>query len=700
VNLQQTPATAPTPDLYRLEDLLIDARARRVTRGGMDLGVTGRSFDLLFALLRAAPGLVSFDELLDTVWPGTVVGVETVTQRVKLLRQALGDDAERPRYILAVRGHGYRLATQPIPASGALGPSSAAAADTVVVPVAAQTQLAAPTSHAADADAHSEGRFQGSRWRWWAAVGLVVVALAAGVVWWGQRQPPQVTALSPAAPAATPHTPDAAGSIAVMPFANLTGDASKEYVADGMSEELIDALGRVPGLRIPARTSTFAYKGGTTDIRRVAKDLNVATVLEGSVRAASERLQVNVRLIDSRSGFQIWEHNYERRLTDLFKLQDELATEIVAAMRGYLKTDLAAPAARQPPSQDFEAYDLYLQSRATGHGTAPSERLALDLVNQAIARDPDFAQALAYRSFLEAGNVGMISSPAETLQSARRDAARALALNPNLAEALTATAIIQAVQGQWLNAEHGFRTAVAADPLDTYARNLYVLFVAKPAGHLQIARARLQDSYRLAPADGFTVSELMLTSSLLGLDQDVAKYAQLWQTVGDRPLKWDLLIASARTAARGGHYAEASQQASDALPKSLAQAGGTEAVKMAYSALADPSLRSAAVRSLERLRPRLLAGDVDARTKGFFLSALVMLGGFDSAYALADQLLDSRPTTRWNADWSDLWLPEMRPFRHDPRFQRLVERLGLIDYWRQYGPPDECDLHNGTLTCH
>ena len=672
MNPQQTPATEPLPDLYRLEDLLIDTRVRRVTRGGTGLGVTGRSFDMLIALLRAAPGMLSFDALLDTVWPGTVVGVETVTQRVKLLRQALGDDAEHPRYILAVRGYGYRLAAQPVPEASA--------------------------SRTADDGVDPEPRLRASRTLRWAAVGSLIAALAAGAVWWGLRQATPAATVSATAPAASSPT-TAAGSIAVMPFSNLTGDASKEYVADGMTEELIDALGRVPGLRIPARTSTFAYKGRTPDVRRVAEELNVAAVLEGSVRAASERIQVSARLIDARSGFKIWEQSYDRRLTDLFKLQNDLAAEIVAAMRAHLNMDLAAPAVREPLSEDFEAYELYLQARAAGHGTAPSEKLALDLVDQAIARDPNFAKALGYRSFLEAGNVGMISAPTEALASARRDAAKALALDPNLAEALTTTAIIQAVEGQWLDAERSFRTAIDANPGDPSAQDLYVLFVAKPAGHLRAARSRLADSYRLAPADGFTLSELVLTSSLLGLDQDVARYAQLWQAVGDRPLKWDLLIASARTAARDGRYAVASRLASDALPPSLAQTDGTAAVVTIYSALAEPSLRATAVQSLELFLPRLLAGDADARTKGFFLSALVMLGALDRAYALADQWLDSRPATRWNADWSDLWLPEMRPFRQDPRFQTLVQRLGFIDYWAQYGPPDGCDLRNDVLAC-
>src|SRR6185437_3438353 len=120
-------------------------------------------------------------------------------------------------------------------------------------------------------------------------------------------------------------------SIAVMPFANLTGDASKDYIADGIAEELINALDRVPGLRVPARTSTFVYKGHNADIRRIAQDLNVATVLEGSLRTAGERLRVSARLVDARTGFPIWTQTFDRQATDLFRLQDDLAGQIVTA---------------------------------------------------------------------------------------------------------------------------------------------------------------------------------------------------------------------------------------------------------------------------------------------------------------------------------------------------------------------------------
>ena len=213
MNAEPTPAAASAASGYQVDDLVIDVRTRQVTRDGVDLGVTSLSFDLLLALVHASPNLVTFDTLMEIVWPGVVVSPETLTQRVKLLRQALGDSADNPRYIIAVRGHGYRMVIQAMP-------------------------LSEPQRPVAVNEERAES--------------------------------------PPAAPR---------GSIAVLPFANLTGDPSKEYLSDGMAEEMINALGQVPGLKVPARTSSFAYKGRNIDVRTIAQDLGVGTILEGSVRS-------------------------------------------------------------------------------------------------------------------------------------------------------------------------------------------------------------------------------------------------------------------------------------------------------------------------------------------------------------------------------------------------------------------------------
>jgi adenylate cyclase len=142
-----------------------------------------------------------------------------------------------------------------------------------------------------------------------------------------------------------------------MPFANLTGDATKDYLGDGMAEELINILTKVPGLKVPARTSSFAYKGRTTDIRQIAKDLGVGTILEGSVRAAGKRIRITAQLINAQDGLHLWSETYDEQFTDLFKLQDKLATQIASALQPNL-TGTSKAIGQAPPTQDVEAYRL------------------------------------------------------------------------------------------------------------------------------------------------------------------------------------------------------------------------------------------------------------------------------------------------------------------------------------------------------
>src|SRR5499427_2908899 len=145
-------------------------------------------------------------------------------------------------------------------------------------------------------------------------------------------------------------------SIAVLPFVNLTGDAAKEYFSDGMAEELIHILARVPGLKVPSRTSSFAYKGRNVDVRKIAQDLDVGVVLEGSVRSAGERIRVTAQLIDGASGFHLWSQNYDRQFGDVFELQDELARAIMTALRLALEGPISTRAQilHEPPTRDVE----------------------------------------------------------------------------------------------------------------------------------------------------------------------------------------------------------------------------------------------------------------------------------------------------------------------------------------------------------
>jgi adenylate cyclase len=673
MNAEAPPGPAAVAGVYQVDDLLIDLGMRRVTRDGVDLWISGRSFDLLLALVRAAPNLMSTQELMESVWPRLVVGAETVTQRIMLLRQGLGDSAESPRYIVALRGHGYRMA---------------AAVRSIAASVDSHTVSAAPPGRSLPRIRH-----------WTTAVLALTLLLVASGLWQGleHHRDMQVVAgmASDPASAAVPRS-----SVAVMPFANLTGEPSQEYLGDGMAEELINTLARVPGLKTPARTSTFAYRGRNVDIRRIGRELGVATILEGSVRSAGERLRISARLVDAATGYQIWSQDYDRRSADLFRLQDDLAGQIVQALRGYMKTDLTVPAARPPPTRDVQAYDLYLQARLIARSTVASMREAFPLVDQAIARDPDFVDARALRAMLQADYAALGAGPLTLVDAAQRDIARALALSPDSMEAHTAQGQIHIMRGRWVEAEASFRAAGIEGGDDPYTLDFLPALVTRPAGRLQQARAELLQSYHLAPTFGWTLENLATTESLLGDDAAALQFVGLSEQLGDQRAESADPGVRARAAARGGRYDEAAMWATRALPDSVRNAGGGRVMQGVYAALADPAKRPAARRALQEFVPRVIDAP-DLRLAGMvFVAAFTMIGDLDGAYALADRLANRFPHAQNITLSGDVWTPEMRAFREDSRFQALMARVQLPGYWMQYGPPDGCDFTADRLTCH
>jgi len=267
------------------------------------------------------------------------------------------------------------------------------------------------------------------------------VAMAAGVVLagvlvaWGAF----VLAGRRGAPAAS----SGERSIAVLPFENASGDQENEYFGDGMADELITALNKVPGLRVAARTSAFAFKGKSADIRDIGKKLSVGTVLEGSVRRAGKRLRVNARLVDVSSGYQLWSDEYQRDETDVFQVQDELTRAIVAALQIHLTASGGAAIAKRGTA-NLDAYNLYLQGRFFYEKRSEDGLVrAAQYFEQAIKLDSGFAAAYAglAESYGLLGSFGF-RAPLEMYPKAKPAALRALALDSTLAEGHTALGFI------------------------------------------------------------------------------------------------------------------------------------------------------------------------------------------------------------------------------------------------------------------
>lgn len=299
--------------------------------------------------------------------------------------------------------------------------------------------------------------------------------------------------LASAAPTETPR--QLQPSIAVLPFANMGADIENEYFSDGLAEEIINFLAQIPGLRVTARTSAFAFKGKAEDIRKIAGTLGVTTILEGSVRRSGSRLRVTAQLINASDGYHLWSQRYDREMADLFDLQDEIARAIASALR----VTLSGPAPFMPYKPSLPAYEALLKARHY-RGLIRPELLprARECFEQAIALDPKFALAhCEYGIYFMLMVVLGLVAPSEGWSMVRSQAQKALDLDPSLPEG---QAMLGHVAGSldydWTEAERCFRLAMAHDPVPINVRlyySLHLMKIGRPAEAVLQADFGLQE---------------------------------------------------------------------------------------------------------------------------------------------------------------------------------------------------------------
>jgi eukaryotic-like serine/threonine-protein kinase len=270
---------------------------------------------------------------------------------------------------------------------------------------------------------------------------------------------------------------DARPSIAVLPMVNTSGDPENEHFSDGLTDELIGVFSKVDGITVTGRTSTFALKGKGLSVRAITDLLHVEHALEGSVRRAGDRLKVRVQLVNA-DGSVIWSESYDRRLEDVFAVQEEIAQAVVRALE--VKLVAARGPLVRPATKDLTAYDLFLKGRYVRRGMAPDQmRLAIQYFERAVARDPSYARAYAWLSDTHWLQIVLASRPtSEEVPLAREYATAALALDSSLAEAYWAMAqLLAGFDWDRPGAEHAFKRAIVLDPGFEEARHLYGIFL-------------------------------------------------------------------------------------------------------------------------------------------------------------------------------------------------------------------------------
>ena len=472
------------------------------------------------------------------------------------------------------------------------------------------------------------------------------------------------------------------GSIAVLPFTNLSGDASKDYFSDGMSEELLNLLARVPGLQVASRTSAFAYKGRNVDIRQVGKDLGVETVLEGSVRQAGDQVRITAQLIDTETGFHLWSDTYDRQLADIFQVQDEIAGAIVDRLRIQLAPEDQQLAQRtRAPTQNVEAYELYLQGRAVWKKRGEENlKRAIELYQSALARDPAFARAhaaLASAYVVMAGYTKEQGDEKKFNPMAETSARQALVLEPNIGEAHAVLAQINADRGDFLDAESGFFFAISLEPNEPTPHHWYSILLSR-VGRLQAGLTQARRAYELDPSSPILAANLGNVLLQVGQDDEALRFVSLASELGLSKKEYGV---EATVAIRRGDWVDARRLMGeiDNIPDEIKP----EAQRF-VDALADPKLRPEVVAGMRAIDPKIAP-------QAFFIGPYLQLGEVDLVFRILDEELRNDANS-WVNNWDlgHVWTPEGRRFRTDKRFGPLAERIGMVDYWKQYGYPDGC----------
>ena len=390
MSIASSSAPARAPEDLRIGEWRLVARRNELVRGAEVVHLEPKAAEVL-ALLAARPGeVLGREELLAAVWPGVVVGDDALTQAIIKLRKALGDDAQQPRYIETIPKRGYQL-------------------------VAAVEPMA---------PVHPQPRPRRFAWRHGAAAAVLLAIAMTGLY------------LARGLPWPIGHNPrDGPGhvsipTVAILPLANLSGDPQREYFADGLTEDLINGLGRFSALRVMSRNAVQDYKGKSPTPQRIGAELGVRYVVQGTVRESQGRTRITLQVAETSSGALLASHEYEASGAQVLEIQERIVRQVTGALHVKL-TEIEERRVFGMPTANLEAYDLVLRARALlKESTRESNRQGRELAARAYKLAPDYANASLVLGGAELQRVlfGWIEDAEEGLRRAEEHARRVLSL--------------------------------------------------------------------------------------------------------------------------------------------------------------------------------------------------------------------------------------------------------------------------------
>jgi serine/threonine-protein kinase len=456
-----------------------------------------------------------------------------------------------------------------------------------------------------------------------------------------------------------------APSVAVLPFANLSGDRENEYFSDGLADEILTALTRVPGLRVIARTSSFAFRGKDQDVREIGASLDVGALLEGSVRKSGGRIRVAAQLVSTSDGCHLWSERYDRQLTDVFAIQDQVSAAIVEAMRPRL---VGAPPPLRRHTGNLQAYNLYLKAQyASNRGTEEALAESRRCFEEAIALDPDYA--LAYLGLAEqcwdSAYLGLLA-PLEAARVSMPLVLRALELDDTLATAHAMLGMFRgAFEYDWAAAEREFHRALELAPASPSVHSRYAWFFLEPAGRLDEALAELQWVLETDPLSA--VAHAALAQMLMFRREFPQAERQFRQAIELDPAfwmaHWMLSVVHVFMGMTDQAIAEC-ERAQELFGRSFLVSGALGAMYGVMGRTSDAR--------------RLLDGMMQT-ARETYVSPLGIawvyfgLGDVDAAFEWLNRGIDEREPQMLHLPAKPIY----DPLRADPRFSSLLQRMNL-----------------------
>ncbi len=515
----------------------VDPGLNQIRQGDETIRLEPKVMELLTFLGGHPSEVVSREALLEALWPGIIVGDDSLTQSVIKLRKALGDDPRTPAYIQTIHKRGYRR----------------------LAPVSHEDTPASEGHTVGGTDGYG-GRPLPARPRLGLRAlaltgGAVVALLVAWLMWagsndfsgFGQKSMP-VSDLP---------------SLVVLPFANLSNDPAQEYFSDGITDDITTDLSRLGSLRVFARYTAFSYKGQAVKASKVAHDLGVRYVINGSVQKVGTRVRINIQLTDARIGQQLWAERFDREIGDIFAVQDEIAHRIVATLAVTLSDEERKRLAHRYTG-NIEAYDLFLRGQEAYVRQDPDDNArAQELYRSAIALDPNFARAYAALALtcVDDWRFQWSTDAERGADEALRLARRAVKLDGDLPQAYWALGFVQVFRREHADAMRSADQAIALNPNDADAYVTLAMATAY-AGDPERAIGLISTGMKLNPHYGATYRSALGQAYFLAGQYEKAVPVQM-EAIANNPDRLQSRLMLAATYIKLGRQADAEWQADE-----------------------------------------------------------------------------------------------------------------------------------------